>query len=124
MRMHSNIIITIITNIKATKSNRHSVPFNGGESGLSGSVRMEGMQNINIGWTRISHKQLSGFSYHYFSCLLYVRQVRVFDYKPHFCPTKFSIIRITYMLKVLCVANSDKNPLFPNCIHIVKVKCI
>ena len=41
------------------------------------------MQNINIGWTRNLSQilQLSGF--------------------------KFSIIRITYRLKVLCVANSD-----------------
>ena len=45
----------------------------------------------------------------------------MFDYKPCFPPLKFSIIRITYTLKVLCVANSDKNPLFSNYIHIVKL---
>ena len=52
---------------------------------LSGSIRMEGMQEFfNIAWTRNLSQilQLSGF--------------------------KFSIIRITYMLIVLRVANSDK----------------
>ena len=50
----------------------------------------------------------------------------MFDYKTTFPPFKFSIIRITYMLKVLCVANSDtKIQIFKlhthckNCVYLI-----
>ena len=38
----------IITNINRTRNNRFLVPFNGGEPVLSGSIRMEGMQEFSI----------------------------------------------------------------------------
>ena len=84
-------------------------------------------KNINIGWTRNLSQilQLNGFLIIIiFLAFLYVRQVKVFDYKTHSPPLKFSNIRISYTLKVLCVANSDKNPKFSNYIHIVKLNCI
>ena len=61
---------------------------------LSGSIRMEGMQEFFQYW--MDKESLTNITAKWFLI------ITVF-----FPPFKFSIIRITYMLKVLCVANSD-----------------
>ena len=54
----------IITNINRTKSNQLLVPFNGGEPGLSGSIRMEGMQDFA---NKTSILDGQGISHKYYS---------------------------------------------------------
>ena len=90
---------------------------------LSGSIRMEGMQKHQYWMDKesLALVQLSGFQLSLFFLLFVCKAGKVFDYKPHFPHSNLSVIRITYMLKVLCVANSNKNPKFSNYIHIVKL---